>query len=43
MRRASVVIVYDARRAERTTDGVLGARDIRMHVLSNGMTFDPGK
>ena len=40
---ASVVIVYDARRAERTTDGVLGARDIRMHVLTNGMTFDPGK
>lgn len=40
---ASVVIVYDARRAERTTNGVLGARDIRMHVLTSGMTFDPGK
>jgi cyanophycinase len=40
---ASVVLVYDARRAERTTDGVLGARDIRMHVLRDGMTFDPGK
>lgn len=39
----SAVIVYDARRAQRTTDGVLGARDIRMHVLTNGMTFDPGK
>ncbi|MEO7522126.1 MAG: cyanophycinase [Gemmatimonas sp.] len=39
----SVVIVYDARRAERTTTGVLGARDIRMHVLTNGMTFDPTK
>jgi len=38
---ASVVIIYDARRAERGTTGALGARDIRMHILSNGMTFDP--
>jgi cyanophycinase len=40
---ASVVIIYDARNAERSTTGPLGARDIRMHVLSDGMTFDPGK
>lgn len=38
---ASVVLVYDARRAERSAQGPLAARDIRMHVLADGMTFDP--
>ena len=38
---ASVVIVYDARKAERATTGPLAAKGITMHVLSNGMTFDP--
>ncbi len=37
----SVVIVYDARRAEIDKSGALSARGIRMDVLSNGMTFDP--
>ncbi|HYD52954.1 MAG TPA: cyanophycinase [Gemmatimonadaceae bacterium] len=38
----SVVVVYDARRAERRVTGqVLGAADVRMHVLTPGSTFDP--
>ncbi|MES2523666.1 MAG: cyanophycinase [Gemmatimonadota bacterium] len=40
---ASVVLIYDARNAERSTGGPLGARDIRMHVLSDGMRFDPNE
>lgn len=38
---ASVVLVYDARSAERTTTGVLAARGVIMHILADGMTFDP--
>jgi cyanophycinase len=38
---ASVVIIYDARSAERTTSGPLAAKGLTMHVLSDGMTFDP--
>lgn len=40
---ASVVIIYDARRATITKKDapVLGATDIRMHVLPAGATFDP--
>ena len=40
---ASVVIVYDARKAERSTTGPLAAKGMTMHILSNGMTFDPSK
>ena len=36
-------MIYDARTAERSANGPLAAREIRMHVLSNGMTFDPAK
>jgi cyanophycinase len=38
---ASVVMIYDARSAQRSTTGPLAARGIIMHVLSDGMTFDP--
>jgi cyanophycinase len=40
---ASVVVIYDARRAATTphTAPVLGAIDVRMHVLPAGSTFDP--
>lgn len=40
---ASAVIVYDARHASLTPSRapVLGATDIRMHVLPAGATFDP--
>lgn len=40
---ASVVIVYDARKAAITPSSasVLGATDIRMHVLPAGAEFDP--
>lgn len=40
---ASVVIIYDARRAKITGEGdtPLGAADIRMHVLPAGAAFDP--
>lgn len=37
----SVVIIYDARQATITAHGVLGATDIRVHVLPAGATFDP--
>jgi cyanophycinase len=39
----SVVVIYDARRSGVTSTGaaVLGGRDIRMHVLPAGATFDP--
>lgn len=39
----SAVVVYDARRASITSlrSPVLGASDIRMHVLPSGSTFDP--
>ena len=39
----SVVVIYDARMGAVTPPGatVLGARDIRMHVLPAGTTFDP--
>ena len=40
---ASVVLVYDARAAERSTSGPLAATGIVMHILSDGMTFDPSK
>jgi cyanophycinase len=40
---SSVAIVYDARRAGVTPPGarVLGASEVRMHVLSPGSTYDP--
>jgi hypothetical protein len=34
-------MIYDARSAQRSTTGPLAARGIIMHVLSDGMTFDP--
>jgi cyanophycinase len=39
----SAAIVYDARRAAVTTPGapILGAAEIRMHVLPAGSTYDP--
>jgi cyanophycinase len=39
----SAVIVYDARAAARTPSGatVLGAHDVRLHVLPPGARFDP--
>ncbi|MCU0618245.1 MAG: hypothetical protein MUD17_14340, partial [Gemmatimonadaceae bacterium] len=39
----SAVIVYDARHATRTsaTAKVLGAHDMRVHVLPPGARFDP--
>jgi cyanophycinase len=39
----SVVVIYDARNGAVTPAGasVLGARDVRMHVLPPGATFDP--
>lgn len=39
----SVVVVYDARRGAVTgaNEAVLGATDVRMHVLPAGATFDP--
>jgi cyanophycinase len=39
----SAAIVYDARQATVTPTSapILGARDIRMHVLPAGSTFDP--
>ena len=39
----SAAVVYDARRATATAAGapVLGATDIRMHVLPAGSSFDP--
>jgi cyanophycinase len=39
----SVVVIYDARSAGVTQIGAaaLGARDVRMHVLPSGATFDP--
>ena len=40
---ASVVLVYDARSAERSTTGPLAAKGIVMHILSDGMTFDPSR
>lgn len=43
VRGASVVVVYDARRAGVTPAGagVLGATGVTMHVLPSGATFDP--
>jgi cyanophycinase len=43
VRGASAVVVYDARRAERTAADapVLGASGVTMHVLPAGSTFDP--
>ena len=40
----SVVVIYDARNGAVTpaSAAVLGARDLRMHVLPRGATFDPG-
>jgi len=40
----SAAVVYDARRATVTAPGalILGASEIRMHVLPSGSTFDPG-
>ena len=38
---ASVAVIYDARGANRTASGTLGAADVRMHVLPAGSTFDP--
>jgi cyanophycinase len=39
----SAVVIYDARPGDVTQDGaVLGARDVRMHVLPGGSRFDPG-
>ncbi len=40
---ASVVVIYDARTSGRTSDSakVLGAANMRMHVLPAGATFDP--
>lgn len=38
---ASVAVIYDARDANRTASGTLGAADVRMHVLPAGSTFDP--
>jgi cyanophycinase len=39
---ASVVVVYDARRATRRVQGhALAAADVRMHVLTPGSRFDP--
>jgi cyanophycinase len=40
---ASVVVIYDARKASMssTSDKVLGASEIRMHVLPAGGRFDP--
>ena len=38
---ASVAVIYDARAGQRTRSGVLGATDIRMHVLAAGGSFDP--
>jgi cyanophycinase len=39
----SAAVVYDARRAAITAAGapILGASDVRMHVLPSGSTFDP--
>ncbi len=39
----SVVVIYDARSAEKTTNDakVLGASGVTMHVLPAGATFDP--
>jgi len=38
---ASVVVIYDARAAVKTSaSGLLGAADVRMHVLPAGGTFD---
>ena len=39
----SVVVIYDARNGAVTpaTAAILGARDLRMHVLPPGATFDP--
>lgn len=40
---ASTVLIVDARRAQRTaaSASVLGAGDVRMHLLPDGATFDP--
>lgn len=39
----SVVVVYDVRQGHTTAPGsVLGASDIRMHIIPHGGTFDPG-
>ncbi|HKN68175.1 MAG TPA: cyanophycinase [Gemmatimonadaceae bacterium] len=40
----SAAVVYDARHATVTAPGapILGASDVRMHVLPSGSTFDPG-
>jgi cyanophycinase len=40
---ASAVMVYDARRSQVTAPGgeILGATEIRMHVLPSGSTYDP--
>ncbi len=39
----SSVVIYDARRAKVTTDGrpLLGAVDLRVHVIPSGGVFDP--
>ena len=39
----SAAIVYDARRATVSAPGapILGATDVRMHVLPSGSSFDP--
>src|SRR5688572_30691528 len=38
---ASVAVIYDARAGQRTTAGVVGATEVRMHVLPAGSRFDP--
>lgn len=37
----SVVVIYDARSAARTTTGTLGGSGVLMHVLPKGSRFDP--
>ena len=37
----SVVIIYDARTAERNAGSPLAAKGIQMQILADGMTFDP--
>ncbi|MCC6929362.1 MAG: cyanophycinase [Gemmatimonadaceae bacterium] len=38
----SVAVIYDARRAEVTAGGTLGASGVTMHVLPSGSRFEPG-
>ena len=41
VRGASTAVVYDARQAQVTAGGALGASGVRMHVLPAGGVFDP--